>query len=116
MKTNLVDSANQHLDQQNPQLIPQPVLAPYNLPNVQQSYPVVQNQIYFVQPVDYGTQNLLTYNKSLKEKLNCPRIWTWVMFFFYIFFIIAIVKIIIYFLVAYNISKCCDTGDVNKYI
>ena len=130
MQTNLVDQANQPLNQQNPQQITQPVAPLYYTPNAQ-PYPNVQVQPYDAQPVNNGAQDLFAYNQSLKKRLCCPIVWTWVVAFFYIFMSIlsivgsrntqsnisfgAFISIIIYLVVATLVNQSSNTGDANKY-
>ena len=126
METNLVDQANQLLNQQSVQQISQPVAAPYYNPNAQ-PYPTVQAQPYNAQPFNNGTQNLSVNYQSLNGRLCCPKVWTWIIFGYYLFLIlflftsipklslVFIISTIIYFLVAININRCSKADDVDKY-
>ena len=126
MQTILVGQANQPLNQQNVQQIAQPVAAPYYNPNAQ-PYPTVQAQPYNAQPFNNGTQNLSVNYQSLNGRLCCPKVWTWIIFGYYLFLIlfsfisfpklslVFIISTIIYFLVAINITRCSKADDVDKY-
>ena len=122
MQTNLVDQANQTLNQQSVQQIAQPVAAPYYNPNAQ-PYPTVQAQPYNAQPFNNGTQNLSVYNKSLNRRLCCPKVWTWIIFGYYLITIIfsmaanriyltalliCIIPIIIHLVIAIMVTQCSN--------
>ena len=126
MQDKLVEQTDRPPIQQTTEPSAPPVEIPNNPPNVQPQ-PVIQVQPYVAQPVYYAPQNLTVNDPSLKEKLCCPKVWTWIMFGFYtclvifgIFFLggysgIEIIGAIFYFFVAYNVTKSSNTGDVDKY-
>ena len=127
MQENLSDQANQPLNEQNTQQVAQPEGLLSNTTNAL-PYQVAIRQTYVSQPVNKRALSLLAYNQSFKEKLCCPRVWTWVIFSFYIFAFLSsfaysrgffsfliIINIVIYFLVAYYITLSSNIADVKKY-
>ena len=129
MQNNLPEQVNKPLSPQNPKKISQLSAPPYYPPNAQ-LFPVVQTQPYVAFPVNFVAKDFLAYNQSLKERLCCPRIWTWVIFCYYIFATILyicnnqykqnnllgiFIVIIIYLIVAIFVTQSSNTGDGSKY-
>ena len=126
MQDKLVEQTDRPPIKQNAEPTAPPVQVPNNPPNVQPQ-PVIQVQPYYAQPVYYAPQYLTPNNPSIKERLCCPRVWTWIMFSIHICLVIfgffflggysgsGIIGVIFYFFVAYNVTKSSNTGDVDKY-
>ena len=127
MQNNLVEQTDLSPIQQNVEPTAQPFQVPTNTPNVQPQ-PDIQVQPYIAQPVYYVPQYLTANDPSLKERLCCPKVWTWIIFgyytcftiFLFIFYIdylaCGIIGAIVFFFVAYNVTKSSNTGVVKKYL
>ena len=98
--------------------IAKPTEQQYIAPPVAQTY----DQLYFFQP---GIPVSINPN-SLKKKLFCPRIWTWVMFILLLIDvlthllcrklpIVGVIGCIVLFIVAYLVTQSSETFDAKKY-